>query len=295
MRRIVIGTRGSRLALYQTELVRSALEHHYPELDVAVEIIKTTGDKRLDLALDASGDKGLFTKELELALLSERIDIAVHSLKDLPVEMPRGIMLGAILEREASEDALLGEYTLETLPHAAIVGTSSRRRAEQLRCLRPDLEFRPIRGNVETRIEKMRSGQYHAIVMALAGIRRLELEEHISQILPMEQMVSAPGQAAIAVQQLSKRTDLVQLLEPLNCARTAREVTLERRILSRLGGGCALPLGVRCKYTDTTVELYAFYKPSNSAAPIYKHISASPGQERDLEEQMLHALIPTSI
>lgn len=290
MNSVIIGTRGSRLALYQTELVASALKRLYPTLEVVVEVIKTKGDKLLNLALDASGDKGLFTKELEEALLMGKIDMAVHSLKDLPVVLPQGTMLGAILAREASEDVLLGQYTLANLPYGAVVGTSSRRRVAQLRRLRPDLVFRPIRGNVETRIDKMKRGEYDAIVMALAGIRRLGLEREVAEVLSLEQMVSAPGQAAIAVQIQQGRDDLLALLDSLHCAKTAREVTLERNVLRRLGGGCALPLGVRCVETQEGLELYGFYQ-DGEASPVYMHMPASCRDITELETQMLTLLL----
>lgn len=290
MNRLVIGTRGSRLALFQTELVRSALERLYPHLKVAVEVIKTKGDKLLNLALDASGDKGLFTKELEQALLSGQIDMAVHSLKDLPVDMPAGTKLVAILEREAAEDVLLGRYTLEALPEGAVIGTSSRRRVAQLRRLRPDLIFRPVRGNVETRIEKMKRGEYDAIVMALAGIRRLGLEHEVAERLPIEQMVSAPGQAAVAVQIRAGRAELEQILSPLNCTRTATEVNLERSILKRLGGGCAMPLGVYCHLGDQSLELHGFYQADEASEPVYALLTGLPHEGEALAEHMLTLL-----
>lgn len=290
MNRLIIGTRGSRLALYQTELVRSALKQSHPNMDICVEVIKTKGDKLLNLALDSSGDKGLFTKELEDALLSGRIDMAVHSLKDLPVDLPKGTMLGAILEREDAEDALLGQYTLQELPMGAVVGTSSRRRVAQLRHLRPDLTFRSIRGNVETRIDKMKRGEYDAILMALAGIKRLGLEAEIAEILTIDQVVSAPGQAAIAVQIQEGRNELCELLHPLHNDRTASEVNLERNILYRLGGGCAMPLGVHCKINDGTIELYGFYQKDDASQPIYTHLRGQVDEASALEEHLLEVL-----
>lgn len=283
MKKIVIGTRGSRLALYQTELVRSSINAVAPELEVEVRIIKTKGDKFLQLALDASGDKGLFTRELEQELLSGGIDLAVHSLKDLPVELVAGTCLGAILPREITADALLGAYTLTTLPEGAIVGTSSRRRVEQLRLHRPDLQFRPIRGNVETRIAKLKSGEYDAIVMAVAGLRRLALEGEISQVIDEEIIVPAPGQAAIAVHQRADRADLSDLLQKIHCPRTAREVTLERNILSRLGGGCALPLGAVCHIDGAKYHLRTFYASSDNSQYLRQALSFD---ESEAEQQL---------
>ncbi|MDO4692147.1 MAG: hydroxymethylbilane synthase [Porphyromonadaceae bacterium] len=290
MKKIVIGTRGSRLALYQAELVRSSLREVAPEQEVEVRIIKTKGDKFLQLALDASGDKGLFTRELEQELLSGGIDLAVHSLKDLPVELVSGTSIGAILPREATADALLGAYTLETLPQGAIVGTSSRRRVEQLRLHRPDLQFRPIRGNVETRIAKMKSGQYDAIVMAVAGLRRLGLEGEISQVIDERVVVPAPGQAAIAVHQRADRTDLTELLQLIHCSRTAREVTLERNILSRLGGGCALPLGAVCHIDGAKHHVRTFYASADGSQHLKQTLSFDEGEADQQLERVIQEL-----
>ena len=220
----IIGTRGSKLALAQAEQVKRELLLAYPDLKVELRIIKTKGDKRLDLSLNASGDKGLFTKELEEALFDGEIDCAVHSLKDLPVELCSGTSLGAILRREQVNDVLISvRYkSLAELPNGAIVGTSSPRRAAQLLEQRSDLDIREIRGNVDTRLAKLDNGEYDAIVMAYAGLKRLDLEERITQILPEVQMVPAPGQGAIAVQIKSDREDYKELLKPLHHDYTAR-------------------------------------------------------------------------
>ena len=243
----IIGTRGSKLALAQAEQVKRELLLAYPDLKVELRIIKTKGDKRLDLSLNASGDKGLFTKELEEALFAGEIDCAVHSLKDLPVELCSGTSLGAILRREQVNDVLISvRYkSLAELPNRAIVGTSSPRRAAQLLEQRSDLDIREIRGNVDTRLAKLDNGEYDAIVMAYAGLKRLGLEERITQILPEVQMVPAPGQGAIAVQIKSDREDYKELLKPLHDY-TARCVEVERYILSQIGGGCAVPFGCNC-------------------------------------------------
>ena len=244
----IIGTRGSKLALAQAEQVKRELLLAYPELKVELRIIKTKGDKRLDLSLNASGDKGLFTKELEEALFAGEIDCAVHSLKDLPVELCSGTSLGAILRREQVNDVLISvRYkSLAELPNGAIVGTSSPRRAAQLLEQRSDLDIREIRGNVDTRLAKLDNGEYDAIVMAYAGLKRLGLEERITQVLPEVQMVPAPGQGAIAVQIKSDREDYKELLKPLHHDYTARCVEGERYILSKIGGGCAVPFGCNC-------------------------------------------------
>lgn len=244
----IIGTRGSKLALAQAEQVKRELLLAYPDLEVELRIIKTKGDKRMDLSLNASGDKGLFTKELEEALFAGEIDCAVHSLKDLPVELCSGTSFGAILRREQVNDVLISvRYkSLAELPNGAIVGTSSPRRAAQLLEQRSDLDIREIRGNVDTRLAKLDNGEYDAIVMAYAGLKRLGLEERITQILPEVQMVPAPGQGAIAVQIKSDREDYKELLKLLHHDYTARCVEVERYILSKIGGGCAVPFGCNC-------------------------------------------------
>lgn len=244
--KITIGTRGSQLALAQANEVKQRLEEGYPDLKVELKIIKTKGDKRLDLSLNASGDKGLFTKELEYALMAGEIDCAVHSLKDLPVELTEGTLLSAILPREDSRDALLGQYSFGDLPEGAVVGTSSPRRAAQLLEQRPDLEIKEIRGNVETRIAKLKAGEYDAIVMATAGLKRLGLGAEITYQFTEFEMVPAPGQAAIAVQQLASRQDLAEVFATINCEESKKCTEIERFFLKKIGGGCALPYACHC-------------------------------------------------
>lgn len=252
MNKLIIGTRGSNLALAQAREVQQKLQNIHPQLEVELKIIKTKGDKRLDLSLDASGDKGLFTRELELALERGEIDCAVHSLKDLPIEATEGTYISCVLPRVNPADVLLGKYSFDKLPHGAVVGTSSPRRAAQLLEQRPDLNIKEIRGNVETRIAKLESGEYDALVMAHAGLERLGLEHQISYVFTFHEMVPAPGQGAIAVQQLTSRPDIATYLEPIHCPHTARCTEIERHILQRLGGGCAMPVGCVCEAVEAT-------------------------------------------
>lgn len=258
---IIIGTRGSRLALAQAEQVQRLFNELAPEVTTELRIIKTQGDLRLDLRLDASGDKGLFTSELDQALRRSEIDIAVHSLKDVPTTLGEGTQLGALLPREDPADALIGS-TLEALPHGARVGTSSPRRVAQLLELRPDLDIQPIRGNVETRLSKVRSGEYHALVMAVSGLKRLGLEGEIAQRFTPRQMVSAPGQGAIAVQMRQGEEALSDILGRIHCPQTALSVELERTLLSGVGGGCAIPLGCLCMPCPEPkrYQLYLYYQ-----------------------------------
>ena len=242
--RLIFATRPSALARWQTQWVIRALQRVHPKLVCSEEIIVTHGDRVLDKPLPEIGGKGLFTQELEEALLSGRVDAAVHSLKDLPTEMPPGLTVGAIPQRAEVRDALVSAqgYTLETLPQAAVVGTSSLRRAAQLLAVRPDLQIRSLRGNVDTRVRKALEGQYDAIVLAGAGLTRLGLTEHVSQWLPLDVMLPAPGQGALAVQCRSDNADALRLLAVIDHAPTRAAVDAERAFLEALGGGCAVPV-----------------------------------------------------
>lgn len=260
MDKLIIGTRGSKLALWQAEHVAQLIRTHHPNISVELSIVKTQGDKRLDLSLDASGDKGLFTKEIEHALLRGDIHMAVHSLKDLPVDDVEGTCLMCILPREDARDVLLGSDSLQSLRPSAVVGTSSPRRAKQLLALRPDLDIRPIRGNVDSRLAQLDSGKYDAIVMAAAGLKRLGWQKRIDQYFSTQELVSAPGQGAIAVQVRSKDAEVLRpILSPLHCQATALSTSTERQLLKAIGGGCAIPFGCRCEVEGQEISIQAFY------------------------------------
>lgn len=239
MRTLVIGSRGSQLALWQANYIAARLK----ELGTAarIEIIKTTGDHLQTASLVQAGGKGLFTKEIEEALLEGGIDLAVHSLKDLPTELPRGLALAAIPERENPFDAMVGS-TLAALPKGARVGTSSLRRGAQLRMLRPDVDVQPIRGNVDTRLRKQRTGEFTAILLAAAGLRRLGLEHEMAEVFSAEQMCPAPGQGALAIETRSD-DEAFEICRALNHVPTENAVLCERTVLAALGGGCQLPVG----------------------------------------------------
>jgi len=235
---VTIGTRRSRLARVQTEYVRTRLLSAWPNLDVRVKGIVTEGDR---IQGPLRGGKGLFTSALEDAIRAGSIDMAVHSLKDLPVATPEGIELGAVIGRATARDVLLtrGAWTIDTLPKEATVGTSSLRRSAQIKAYRPDLIIRPIRGNVDTRIEKMSRGEVDALVLAQAGLIRLGVLHDAEMLLPLKVMLPAPGQGALAVQ---CRSELVSLLEVVECPDARSTTTAERTFLSTLGGGCATPV-----------------------------------------------------
>lgn len=244
--KITFGTRGSALALAQTRGVIARFKACNPGVEVNMRIIKTTGDQMVDAPLSQLGGFGAFTREIENALLAGEIDVAVHSLKDLPVQQPDGLRVAAIVERKSPTDVLISNsgYTLETLPKSAKLGTSSLRRKMMLLRVRPDLEIVEIRGNVPTRLSKVREGQCDAIVMAHAGLVRLGLDaEPGIQQIPFEQMLPAPGQGALALETRSDDSAATQCLAPLHDARAAAEVCCERAILKSFGGGCRAPLG----------------------------------------------------
>ncbi|MFN2106745.1 MAG: hydroxymethylbilane synthase [Candidatus Promineifilaceae bacterium] len=254
---LTIGTRKSQLALWQTNHVRKELLAAWPELAFAVRTFTTTGDQVLDRPLPAIGGKGLFTEALESALRSGEIDIAVHSLKDLPVADPPGLTVGAVLSRADVRDILISRagFDLQTLPPGAVVGTSSLRRQAQLLAARPDLEVRSIRGNVETRIRKVMEGQYDAAVLASAGVQRLGLNDHEGRLLSLNEMLPAPGQGALAVQCRAADEDSLALLAAINDEAVRSAVTAERSFLYALGGGCAVPVAAYAQATDEGWQL----------------------------------------
>jgi hydroxymethylbilane synthase len=258
-RSITIASRGSQLALWQTERARSLLTAAHPELDVAVEIIRTTGDRILDVPLARIGDRGLFTKELDEALLDGRADLAVHSLKDVPTSLPQGLILAAISDREDPRDVLIGPSgratSLGSLPGGARVGTSSLRRRSQLRALRPDLEVVDLRGNLNTRLSKLDAGEYEAIILAAAGVVRLGWSERVSQYLPVEDWLPAVGQGALAVVGRTDDASIVDLIRTIHHPATAANVTAERGFLRALEGGCQVPIGALATSTDGVLTL----------------------------------------
>lgn len=245
--KLVIGTRGSRLALWQSEHVARRLRELHPGLEVELLTLSTRGDRELEKALPEIGGKGLFTAELEAALLEGAADLAVHSLKDLPTEPDPRFTLGAVPERASPLEALVsrGGARLAELPRGTTVGTSSPRRAAQLRAARPDLRIESLRGNVPTRIQKALdpAGPYDAILLALAGLERLGLQGQVSEVLPPEVVLPAPAQGALAVQARAGDEAVLELLRPLDHPPTRRAVEAERAFLRTLGSGCSLPVG----------------------------------------------------
>ncbi|MGH8751416.1 MAG: hydroxymethylbilane synthase [Burkholderiales bacterium] len=258
--RIVIASRESALALWQARWVQERLNALHPQCQSSIMGMTTQGDQLLEIPLNKIGGKGLFVKELEQALQERRADIAVHSMKDVPMQLPRSFALAAIMEREDARDALVSNHytALAQLPAGSVVGTSSLRRESQLRAHFPRLEVQALRGNIGTRLKKLDDGRYAAIILAAAGLKRLGLESRITGYLEPEQSLPAPGQGAIGVECLKSREDLLQLLQPLNHRATALCVTAERALSRALSGSCQLPLGAYAEMRRDEIRLRAF-------------------------------------
>jgi hydroxymethylbilane synthase len=257
--RLVIGTRNSRLALWQAEHIAARLRAHYAGLEVVLHHVVTQGDRVVDKPLPEIGGKGLFTAELEDALRTGEIDLAVHSFKDLPTEIDEDFVIGAIPERASPYDALISRagHSLMALPQGATIGTSSLRRSAQIKAIRPDLNTLSLRGNVPTRIDKARdnAGPYDAIVLAVAGLDRLGLEANITEILSPEVMLPAPAQGALAVQCRADDATLRNMLAPLDHAPTRAAVEAERAFLNQLDSGCRLPVAALARINDSRLGL----------------------------------------
>ncbi|HBP63618.1 MAG TPA: hydroxymethylbilane synthase [Desulfosporosinus sp.] len=254
---IRIGTRDSLLAMWQAEWVKSQLSGFYPQLQFELVPMKTKGDKILDVPLSKIGDKGLFTKELELGLLSGELDMAVHSLKDMPTLLPEGLTISTFCEREEPRDVFLSKngIPLEKLPLGAIIGTSSLRRKSQLKNYRPDFEFEDLRGNLQTRWRKLTESNMDGIVLAAAGVKRLGWEERITEILSDSLMLPAVGQGSIAIEIVEKRSDIVELLSLLNHGETEQAVRAERALMRKLEGGCQVPIGALAQVDNGQITL----------------------------------------
>ena len=271
---LILGTRGSPLALWQTEQVLHALHEAAPELKTEVKIIKTKGDKILDIPLAQIGDKGLFTKELEHALYAQEIDLAIHSLKDLPTSLPDGLEIMAIMERHAPQDALVTSdgMPLEDLPDGALIGTGSLRRQTQLHLLRPDLRFQDLRGNVQTRLSKLDRGDYDAIIMARAALERMGFKDRIATIFPPSLMLPAVGQGAVAVEARVGDTRTAGWLAHIHHENTAICSRAERAYLKRLGGGCEKPIAAYAILDAHELKLYGYLASVDGTQTLRDHL-----------------------
>ena len=299
-RTLIIGSRGSKLALFQAEQAKTRLIEANPGLEVRIEIIKTTGDVKSD-PLTVIGGQGVFTKELEDALLDKRIDLAVHSLKDLPTIVPPELTIGAICEREDPRDALVLRHdindanpinaTLDGLPRQAIVGTSSQRRLTQLKALRPDVVIKDLRGNVDTRLRKLDEGQYDALILASAGLRRLGLADRISAAISPEQMLPAVGQGAVAIELRADDELALHAVKPLNDQPTRLACLAERSFLRGLGGGCQLPIAAHAVLDADQLRLDGLIASQDGKQIVRETISGKAIDAEQLGTQLAERLI----
>ena len=281
---IRIATRESLLALWQAEYVAAALQSAHPGLEVELIKMKSEGDRILDTPLAKIGGKGLFTKELEEGMLRGDADIAVHSMKDVPMELPEGLHLAVICPREDPRDAFVSNQyqSLEQLPEEAVVGTSSLRRQAQLLALRPDLQINFLRGNVQTRLRKLDEGQYDAIILAGAGLKRLKLEERITALLEITTMLPACGQGAVGIECRVDDDELNLLLAPLNEPKTAARVLAERAMNRRLEGGCQVPIGGYAELDHGVIVLQGLVARPDGSEVVRGNISGHPEHAEEL-------------
>ncbi|WP_439828004.1 hydroxymethylbilane synthase [Aeromonas enteropelogenes] len=292
-RTLKIATRKSPLALWQANFVKDRLEALYPELRVELVPMSTQGDKILDTPLAKVGGKGLFVKELETAMLEGRADIAVHSMKDVPVEFPEGLGLHTICEREDPRDAFVSNrfQAIDELPQGAVVGTSSLRRQCQLRAARPDLVIRDLRGNVNTRLAKLDAGEYDAIILAAAGLKRLEMDHRITAFIEPEQSLPANGQGAVGIECRLNDHELHALLAPLEHSETRARVLTERAMNRALQGGCQVPIGAYALVEGEQIWLRGLVGSPDGTRVIRDEIHGAVSDGEALGEQLAQRLL----
>lgn len=294
MNKIIIGTRGSVLALWQAEYVKAELERAHEGLSVELKIIKTKGDKILDVPLAKVGGKGLFTKELEEMMLQGEIDLAVHSLKDVPVELIEGLTLSAITEREDVRDCFLSDKyaSLETLPLGAKVGTTSLRRSMQIKSMRSDLDTESLRGNVQTRIKRLKEGDFDAIILATAGVNRLDLWKEVNYVIPIdtEMMIPAMGQAALGIE-CKEGSEAFRLTQILEDEKARIETTAEREFVRVLEGGCQVPIGANAYLEGETLHLKVAVGLPDGSEILMDRLSAPKGEAVRLGRELAARLI----
>ncbi len=294
MKKLVIATRGSQLALWQSEHIKELLESSHKGLEVELKVMKTKGDKILDTPLAKIGGKGLFTKELEDAMLSGKAHIAVHSLKDVPTIFPDGLVLGAITKRENPKDALLSQKykDIDALPYGAVVGTTSLRRRMQLLAYRPDLKIKNLRGNVNTRLKKLKDGEYDAIILATAGIKRLGFENEVKYFTPIKKsiMIPAMGQAALGIECVDDEK-ILEIVKVLNDEDAFVETTIERDFVDVLQGGCQVPIGVNAKLKGDKVKVRAVVGMPDGSKMIKEKLVASKSDYKLLGKELAETMI----
>ncbi|MEJ5299802.1 MAG: hydroxymethylbilane synthase [Thermodesulforhabdaceae bacterium] len=291
-RRLVIGTRGSKLALRQSLTVKELLESLWEGLEIELSIIKTTGDKITDVPLAKVGGKGLFVKEIEDALIAGSVDIAVHSMKDVPAELPPGLTIGAIPKREDPRDALVSVSfsRLMNLPEGAIVGTSSLRRTVQLRMLRPDLRVETLRGNLDTRLRKLKEGLFDAVILAAAGIHRMGWQDVITEYLDPNDFLPAVGQGALGIEIRKDDDEVAEIISKIHDKTTALSVKAERSFLRELEGGCQVPIGCHCFVEDGNARLVGMIASLDGTVALKSEIRGRLEEAEMLGEKLAQEL-----
>lgn len=292
--KLIIGSRGSDLALWQANFVKRELEKKNKSLSVEIKIIKTKGDKILNVALSKIGDKGLFTKELEVKLLNDEIDIAVHSLKDLQTELPKGLKLACITKRHPVEDVLIARkkgMTIENLPKRATVATGSLRRRAQLKHMRPDINVVELRGNVPTRIEKFIKSKWDAIILARAGVERLKLNKHISSIIDKNIILPAVGQGALGIEIKSANKFAEKIIQSIHDENTFAAASAERALLKKLEGGCQIPIGAFAEVKKNGLYLTGLVASIEGDVTLSKTIRGSKKNPEALGKKLASDLI----
>ncbi len=292
-KRLVLATRKSKLALAQSTWVKQELEKFWPECEIELLRVTTKGDKILDVPLAKVGGKGLFVKEIEEAMLDGRADLAVHSLKDVPTEIPDGLEVSIFPKREDHRDAIISRdgCCLHDLPKGAKIGTSSLRRMAQLRLVRPDLQIESLRGNLDTRLRRLDEGDFDAIILAAAGLNRLGLSKRISCLLPEDTMIPAIGQGALGLEFRSDDLDTRSMLEPLHDMETATCVKAERAFLKRLEGGCQVPIGAIAILSNKGLVLSGIVADEYGKRVIRKKISGAPSMAEVLGQQLAESIL----
>lgn len=294
-RTIRIGSRKSQLALIQTYWVQEQLKKSFPDISFDVHTMSTQGDKILDVALAKIGDKGLFTKELEVGMVNQEIDFAVHSLKDLPTRLPEGLVLAAITERENPADALVvhekhKDKQIDTLPEGAVIGTSSLRRLAQLRHHFPHLTFKDVRGNLNTRMAKLDAGEYDALILAVAGLERLGMGDRIHQSLPKEISLHAVGQGALGIECREDDSELISLLKAIEHPQTRDRCLAERAFLRELEGGCQVPIGVNTEINGDNLTLTGIVASVDGQKFVQDTVTGKAQDAEQLGEELAHLL-----
>lgn len=294
-RTVRIGSRKSQLALVQTYWVRDQLQQRFPGITFEVHTMSTQGDNILDVALAKIGDKGLFTKELELGMLNREIDFAVHSLKDLPTNLPGGLTLAAVTERENPADALVVQEKykgcqIDTLPAGAVIGTSSLRRLAQLRHRFPQYTFKDVRGNLNTRLAKLDAGEYDALILAVAGLQRLGMSDRIHQIIPTDISLYAVGQGALGIECRTDDADVISLLKAIEHIPTRDRALAERAFLRELEGGCQVPIGVHTQLDGETLALTGLVASVDGQQLLKDTVIGSANEAEQIGIQLAHVL-----